>query len=386
MRAPETDLQVCERILPSVSRTFALTIRVLPGPLRRPVTVAYLLCRLADILEDASADDPRKRVSGLDTLGLALSDPGAGTEELSRGLDAAGGFALDAASALLLRARLAVFRAFAGLPAAQREVIAHWVRAMCNGMSAHVAREIRQPARVAVATAEVGAKGEMFATAWSQLPRVSASGGESVFRAEAAPSPTIELGRVPFVLETMEELRTYAWYVAGTVGHLLTELFVLHFGLKAVPGQRMRSLAGQFGSGLQFTNILQDLAEDRVRGWSYVPEELARRRGTSARYLDDPSKRPQGLRVVGDLVRETAGCLDQALEYTLQLPRRAPRVRLFCLWPTFFAMRTLVRIYGEESVLTGGAKIRITRGQSPLSSRESARSASNLPPVWQRAQ
>src|SRR5579863_842240 len=41
-----------ERILPHVSRTFALTIPQLPAPLRTPVTNAYLLCRIADTIED----------------------------------------------------------------------------------------------------------------------------------------------------------------------------------------------------------------------------------------------------------------------------------------------------------------------------------------------
>ena len=39
-------------ILPEVSRTFALSIRVLPGELGRAVLAAYLLCRIADTLED----------------------------------------------------------------------------------------------------------------------------------------------------------------------------------------------------------------------------------------------------------------------------------------------------------------------------------------------
>jgi len=39
-------------ILPHVSRTFALTIPQLPPALRTPVTNAYLLCRIADTIED----------------------------------------------------------------------------------------------------------------------------------------------------------------------------------------------------------------------------------------------------------------------------------------------------------------------------------------------
>jgi len=351
------ELRTCERILPAVSRTFALTIRVLPDPLRRPVTVAYLLCRLADILEDASADDPRERVLGLRTLAQILARIDAPAEEIAGSLEPAAAFALDDDSALLWRERLAVARAFSALPVEQRQVIALWVRAMCSGMAEHVTREVPSPARVAVGTDAV----ELEAAVPPPARRTASSG-----RTEASgPSfpATLAWQRVPFVLETMEDLRGYAWVVAGTVGHLLTGLFLLHFGEAALPPERLRALAGHFGTGLQFTNILQDLAEDRVRGWSYLPEELARRHGTSVQRLDDPSRRREALRVVGDLVGETAHRLDHALEYTLLLPRRAPRVRLFCLWPTFFALRTLVRIWGEENVLTGGEKVRISRAE-----------------------
>jgi farnesyl-diphosphate farnesyltransferase len=38
----------CELVLPAVSRTFAIGIRVLPGDLGRAVLTSYLICRLAD--------------------------------------------------------------------------------------------------------------------------------------------------------------------------------------------------------------------------------------------------------------------------------------------------------------------------------------------------
>ena len=52
-----------DAILPKVSRTFALTIPQLPPALRRAVTNAYLLCRIADTIEDEptlSAEDKRR--------------------------------------------------------------------------------------------------------------------------------------------------------------------------------------------------------------------------------------------------------------------------------------------------------------------------------------
>jgi farnesyl-diphosphate farnesyltransferase len=310
-------LHACRATLPSVSRTFALTIRVLPDPLRDPVTVAYLLCRLADLLEDATGFDPAVRIDGLEALARGIVEGSLSPDDLAETLAPAESLPFpDDAGTRLFRGRRTVFRAYASLPGETREVVSRWVQAMALGMAAFVERERR---------------------------------------AGDAAKP------VRVVLSTAEEMRLYAYYVAGTVGHLLTDLFVLHLGPGAADPERLRALAVPFGLGLQYTNILQDLAEDRRRGWSYLPEELARAHGTSMQALEEPAERSRALRVIGSVVREAAAYLDRAMEYTLLLPRRAPRLRLFCAWPVFFAVRTLVRIWGEEQVLLGAERVRITR-------------------------
>ena len=50
-----------EHILQGVSRTFALTIPQLPPGLRQPVSNAYLLCRIADTIEDEPALRPEQK-------------------------------------------------------------------------------------------------------------------------------------------------------------------------------------------------------------------------------------------------------------------------------------------------------------------------------------
>lgn len=330
-----TDLARCAQLLPSVSRTFALTIRVLPGSLRDTVTVAYLLCRIADVLEDSNQIDPRVRRSGLLELAEAFASlteramdlsPAATPESerrtLERLLDCLEGSpawtGLDDSSRSLLQSREAVLRAFHALPLISRGIIAHWVEAMARGMAGFVEKEL-----------------------------------------DAEPADGLL-----FRLHTWEEMRSYAYCVAGTVGYLLTELFThdLRLGDNAKTA-RLRDLAGSFGLGLQLTNILQDFSEDRVRGWSYVPEDLARRHGTTLARLHQESDRAAALRVIADLIEEAAGHLDSAMEFALLIPRNAPRIRLFCLWPIFFARRTLVKLWGEPAVLDGGEKVRISRAE-----------------------
>src|SRR6476620_7613825 len=61
-------------ILPAVSRTFALSIRVLPGALGRAVLAAYLLCRIADTLEDEPTLPARAKAALLDELARCFDD------------------------------------------------------------------------------------------------------------------------------------------------------------------------------------------------------------------------------------------------------------------------------------------------------------------------
>ena len=74
MTGPE---DFCRRALPEVSRTFALNIPVLPPPLDLVVTVAYLLCRIADTLEDEARGQVSERAELFHTLGrLVKLEPG----------------------------------------------------------------------------------------------------------------------------------------------------------------------------------------------------------------------------------------------------------------------------------------------------------------------
>ena len=72
----ETPWRWCEAMLPRVSRTFALCIRFLPEEVRRPVLLSYLLCRVADTIEDAPSLDPTRKQVLLELFARSLDDTG----------------------------------------------------------------------------------------------------------------------------------------------------------------------------------------------------------------------------------------------------------------------------------------------------------------------
>jgi farnesyl-diphosphate farnesyltransferase len=223
-----------DELLELSSRTFALTIPFLPEPERAQVTVAYLLFRIADTLEDATEWSGDRRAAGLRRFEALLRDSGAtgGSAPEAAGPEAAGRFAAQlllqpptahAGYLSLLRASPSVFAALSALPAAARAaIVAHTART-ASGMADLCAR----------------------------LPE----------------DGSLEL-------RTLAELRGYCYLVAGIVGELLTELFLLTQPQLAPAAAALRADARAFGEGLQLTNILKDAAQDASEGRRFLPPEV----------------------------------------------------------------------------------------------------------------
>jgi phytoene synthase len=98
----------------------------------------------------------------------------------------------------------------------------------------------------------------------------------------------------PVRFETMEELYTYCYRVAGTVG-----LMIAPIGGAEEAGHNS---AIKLGQAMQLTNCLRDVGEDLTLGRVYLPAELMRKHGVT---LDDLRQGFIGPGYVG-LMRELA--------------------------------------------------------------------------------
>ena len=211
------DLQT---LLDLSSRTFALAIPMLPEPTRREVGIAYLLFRVADTFEDGDLWAPARRVEALRQFCKALEAPSTlDVALLAQGWAADPPLQHDGYREVLKNTPV-VLEALAALPPAPRQIISDHVRRTAEGMAAVVGR---------------GA----------------------------------ETGRVQ--LQTLDELREYCVTVAGIVGDMLTELFLLGRGALEPVAPFLRARARAFGEGLQLVNILKDCAADVIQGRSYLP-------------------------------------------------------------------------------------------------------------------
>jgi farnesyl-diphosphate farnesyltransferase len=303
------DREFCRAILPKVSRTFALGIRLLPAPLEHAVRTSYLLCRIADTIEDAPRLTPADKAGLLDRFRVCLDTPVADGTALAAAFPAA-----TSDEEVLVRECARVLRTFHALSAPERDAVRPWVQEMARGMAEFGARRGTREGLAALAS--------------------------------------------------VAELDRYCYYVAGTVGHLLTGLFRIHHGQMAEARyQRLEALATSFGLGLQLTNIIKDVADDRRRGWSFVPRDLCEVAGVRPDDLQDPSHGSEARQVMEALIVKAKTHLRDALAYCTTLPAAAYRIRIFCLTSLYFAIRTLRVAERDPRLLDPDHKVKITRAE-----------------------
>ena len=294
-------------ILPAVSRTFALSVQLLRGELGRSVLCAYLLCRIADTIEDdgrASAEDKARLLEEF----LGCLDDAETADAFPARAAAIGG---DAAHVRLLRSTDRVCVLYRSLPAGSRERVAQWVREMGRGMAVFA---LRHP------------------------------GGLRI--------------------QSLEEYREYCYYVAGTVGCMLTELWREHGQVPAARYDALWTRCTSFGEALQTVNILKDIATDAERENAiYVPEATLRAHGGSQATLLDPSRLRENHAAIEEFIVLAWTDLDRAFEYLLLLPRRAVTIRAFCVLPLLYACATLRELTHTDAMLRPGGVVKISRAE-----------------------
>lgn len=308
MSTSADDLEFCRRSLAAVSRTFSRPIEMLEGDLEIAVTCGYLLCRLADTIED----HPTLPLAQRDTLYAAFLEVIEGGGPAEGFVDAFEVVEGDSAEFTLARNLARVMAVFRGLPADIREAVVPWVAEMTRGMAIYSHR----PA---------GADGFV-------------------------------------ALTTVADLERYCYFVAGTVGHMLTDLFCARISDLGPERERaLRQNAESFGLGLQLVNILKDITDDRERGWSFIPRSAAAAQGLTIATLCDSTHRPAAHAALVPIFARARGFLDAAFAYCLAIPPSERALRLFCLLPLWMAVRTLAHAQKNDAQFEPGQPVKITR-------------------------
>ena len=213
-------MSVIDDLLQRTSRTFALAIPLLPEPTRNQVGIAYLLFRIADTFEDAVLWTRERRLEALTRFVELLDQDPTAAEALAA--ECLREPPLEHAGYRELLARMPlVLRDFGALPLIARVAVRrHLVRSI-DGMKQFVRRSDEQ----------------------NRL-----------------------------TLSNIEDLRDYCYSVAGIVGEMLTELYLLDRAELAASAEELRNRAASFGEGLQLVNILKDAPRDVEEGRVYIPD------------------------------------------------------------------------------------------------------------------
>ncbi len=298
----------CQEILPQVSRTFSLSIRFLPGHLGRSVLVAYLICRIADTLEDDPIASVDRKILWLDQLLDCFDNPTVAEDFPS----AAQGVTGEPAHVQLVHHTNLVFAYFRSLPERSQQRVHHWVSEMVQGMKKFV---ILHPHGIRI--------------------------------------------------QTLHEYKEYCYYVAGTVGYLLTDLWHQHSPtIGSAEYQVLLTRCAAFGEALQTVNILKDIAWDVEHENSiYIPQQSLKAFGSSHQTLLSPEHLQQNRAAIAALIQLAWSDLDQALSYLLSIPKQAVPIRLFCILPLLFAYATLRELTQSTAMLQSGGTVKISRAE-----------------------
>ncbi|TQQ81446.1 phytoene/squalene synthase family protein [Halonotius roseus] len=307
---PEADLAWCHDAVQGVSRTFALTIDALDEPMSTHICLGYLLCRVADTIEDANHIPPDPQAELLRTYDAAI-DPDADTdiEEFRAAVEerlppreeqSDDWVVVDEAP------RIAA--AFDELPDDVQDAIVPPVRELIDGMAMFVERH-------------------------------ADSGGLRI--------------------DDAEELEEYCYYAAGTVGTLITNLLT-RGDIAADRRQRLYDTAVEFGLLLQLVNISKDVYDDYTEENNvYLPAEWLAEEGVTQDDVVDPDNRAAAASVVSRTVGHARSFLDDAERYLQAMPLRHGNTMAAWGVPFLLAVGTLreLRNRPEDALTDRGVKI-----------------------------
>ena len=307
-------------LLKQVSRSFYLTLRVLPRSIKWPIGLAYLLARSTDTIADTALVQIPRRREALIQLWTSIREASEGRStalpdfgDLSQGQEAITGEG-TAAERILLQRIGELLDAFRVLAPADRARICRLLDTIIHGQEA-------------------------------DLLCFGANAGQIT------------------AFSNDEDLDRYTYDVAGCVGEFWTEMCRAHVFPSALLDDAGLMADGiRFGKGLQLINILRDLPRDLRKGRCYVPQSRLSECGLNPGNLLDPAAM-ESFRPLYHLYLQLAeDHLSAGWRYTLALPFRCLRIRLACAWPILIGVKTLAKLR-RSNVLDDKVRVRISHAE-----------------------
>jgi len=301
--------QMLTSLLRDVSRSFYLTLRVLPSAIRPQIGLAYLLARTTDTIADTELVPLDQRLTALQSLRERIT--GANNDPVNFG-ELARQQGAPAERALLEKCEdsLSLLRA---LSVSDRLLLVTVLQTILSGQELDLRRF-----------------------------------------AGATPSNIVSL-------RTAEELDDYTYRVAGCVGEFWTRMCRAHaFPSANLDDSFLLANGVRFGKGLQLVNILRDLPVDLRHGRCYLPSEQLGACGLEPRELLQASNEPRLRPLLDAHLDQAEAHLTAGWAYTRELPQRCVRIRLACAWPLLIGRQTVL-LLRQPGILNPDQRVKVTR-------------------------
>jgi len=303
----ETSRELLTSLLKRVSRSFYLTLRVLPAAIRPQIGVAYLLARATDTIADTEIIPVEARLRNLEALRERI------LRQRTTPLDFGEIPRSDNAEGILLKRIEDVLRLLNQYSLDDQQRIREVLQTITSGQALDLRRFAGASARQIV------------------------------------------------VLRSDQELDDYTYRVAGCVGEFWTRICRAHLFPKTVLDDAALLANGvRFGKGLQLVNILRDFPSDLRQGRCYLPTEQWQRFGLEPAAMLEPANAPAFRPLYDRYLAQAEDHLSAGWDYTNALPRRCVRVRLACAWPILIGIKTLQRLR-TANVLDVQNRIKVSR-------------------------
>jgi len=299
--------------LKEVSRTFYLSIKVLPEDLNNYVGHSYLLCRLLDTIEDAYDISVKEKIDILDKAIVFIKNPykfDPSNDVFSALADKSD---IKEFEKIILKNSFNIFECIETFPENVRKTIRTWTVEMAEGMKKY----------------------------------------------------SFGADKIQVQLDSVEELEEYTYYVAGTVGKLLSELYTdPKFRIQKDKIEIMEKYSIAFGKALQYVNIIKDSREDLTEARCFIPKELLDKYSCSFDEFKDSANIEKIRKIYLELILKAEEYLDNSVEYTCAIPVRQWRIRLFCIWPVVLAYKTLAGLKNNlNEFIKGDTTYKISRNE-----------------------
>lgn len=293
MKTTSETEKICYSLLKKTSRSFCAVIMELNPELRNAIMIFYLVLRALDTVEDDMSIDPKIKVPLLKCFHEKL---------LLKDWTFDGNADTEKDKIVLLKFDC-ILTEYAKLKPEYQDIIKDITEKMGNGMAKYISDE------------EFNLNG----------------------------------------VKTIKDYDLYCFYVAGLVGHGLTQLGVASKFTDSYLSTHLE-LSDSMGLFLQKTNIIRDYKEDQDDGRSFWPEEIWSKYTNKLSDFKKPENQDQGLYCVTDLVLNAMGHIKDCLIYLTMVYDNS--TFNFCSIPQVMAIATLAEVFQNADIFKTNVKIR----------------------------